>query len=123
MSTLLRPLKAPAYSGFDVIGSFGIGSSGAVDTTDVKGKGFTVEKESGDGLYTITLTHPVRDVLFADGTVQASSVGALQVQVTGFSVSARTVSLQVKDATPAAANPASGNRVHFRIVCTFSQAD
>jgi hypothetical protein len=113
----------------EVYGSAVIGASGAVGT--VKGGGIaSVVKESTAGQYTITLTErferlissnvgcfaatatgvvPIAQVLMSPATLQASfkANGALTVQF--------------YDYAGAAANPASGSVVSFRVVVRNTQ--
>jgi len=117
----LKCLKSPSASGFDIIGSFGIGASGAVTTTDVKGKGYSVAKEATAGQYTVTIDRPLFDLIAVDGCVESSSPSVL-FAVDSFNVAAKTVTLQCTNASFAATNPGSGDRVHFRIHCQRSVA-
>lgn len=116
----LNTLQSATLSGFDICGSFGVtGGDGSVDTTDVKGRNFSVAKEATDGQYTITLDGPLADIISITCVLEAAATEDLVLYVAGFDLTARTVTLQAETVVAAAAeaNPADGDRIHFRIHC------
>jgi len=117
----LAGVKSPQTSGFDVVGSFGIGAAGAVDTEDIQGRGYTPTKAATAGQYVIQINRPVFGILCAMGGTEDPTLSDLGVQVIASDRDARTVTLQCH-AGGVATNPAADNRVHFRIHCVRSQA-
>lgn len=117
---IFNDLQNPNPSGALIAGSIVIGGSGAVSST--RGKGFTVTKESADGQYTVQLLRPVTSILSVVATLLAASASALRVQVLSIDAANKRFVLQVVNASPAAANPASGNEVHFSAIVTQKQA-
>lgn len=118
----LANVRSPQSSEFRVCGSFEVGPAGSVVPGSEKGRGFTVTKETPDGQYTVQLLTPLHDIhaAFADA-LKASATDA-DLVVTGIDPALRRVTLQHVNGSGTAANPASGERMQFDIVCVRNPA-
>lgn len=113
--------QSTILSGYMVPGAFGIGAAGAVNAALNRGRGFSVEKESADGQYTLTFDGPIANII----AVQAQLEGTLDdidVQTLSIDIPNRQVVLQLKTAG-VAANAASGDVVTFQAVFAAKSTD
>ena len=107
-----------------IAGSFAPNGAGAVSSSSVKGKGFSVVRTSA-GLFTITLQDAYVALLAAHAHLQlavgddkVAQVGAIDV------VSAKTIAIRVWDISGAAETDVAANannRIHFVLVLSNTQ--
>ena len=100
---------------FTVSGSFATNGGGAIDTTTIRGRGFTAVR-SGVGIFTVTLTNRVAEMISGSAALQTSapttSSGVLAAVTITNGVLVATINTITSGAlADQAAN--STNRVHF----------
>jgi hypothetical protein len=97
-------------------GSFAVNGSSAPVAAGIKGTGFTVAR-SGTGVYTITLTAPIVDVVALHVSRTEATAGTFLVSATAYESASRTFTITTT--TPAAQDTASNvaadtsNRISF----------
>lgn len=108
---------SPGYA--VIAGSFATNGSSAPASTSVIGTGFSVAR-SNTGLYTVTLTVPVVDVVSMNVSRTESTAGTFLVSPTSYVSASRTFT--IRTTTPAAPDTASNvaaathNKIHFTLI-------
>lgn len=106
-----------------IAGSFAPNGSSAVDSTSIKGKGFSVAR-TGAGAFTITLQDAYVALLSAQASLQLHTADDKFVLLGDVDVtSGKTVKLVVWDISDAAATDVAANannRIHFVLVLSNS---
>lgn len=109
----------------DIMGSFAPNGSGAVASSSVNGKGFTVSRVSA-GLFRVQLANQFPKLIAATVSLQLAAGDDKAVQLGTYNATSKTVDIRVWDTSGAAETDVAANannRIHFNLTFSNSTVD